>query len=316
MIGGRLRGLLGRLRGRLGAVGVVAGLLDDLLGRPRSSVVGCRGTGARPRGARASRSRVAPAQDSSSPKPATTSRRAPSWAVMASRRLVTRSTSAWMLASSRSASACRVALIESAWVRAEATTCSASRRARLSRPSASLWACWTVGVGLGRRLARPLLGSVGALLGLGDEPLGLGGGVAVVLGRLAGQPLLLHRQGAARLLHLAVRGGAGLLGLAGRGGAHLVGLLLGGQSQLVGLAPGGGEQVLRLGLGQRALGLGVSGEARPHLVELLELDHAHVVGLAGGVGADALGVAARPCGSRRRRVARPCGRRWPRPRRA
>ena len=44
--------------------------------------------------------------------------------------------------------------------------------------------------------------------------LGLGGGAAVVLGGLAGQPLLLHRQRAAGLLHLAVGGGPGLLGLA------------------------------------------------------------------------------------------------------
>ena len=77
----------------------------------------------------------------------------------------------------------------------------------------------------------------------------VGGGV--VVGRLAGQPLLLHRQHPAGLLDLAVGGGAGLLGLPLGAGAQLAGLLLGGEPELVGLALGAREQVVGLALGQR-----------------------------------------------------------------
>ena len=98
-LGGRSGRLLGGVGCGLRTVGLVACLLDHvpeglLRGLERGVAGGHRLPEPGP-----------PAQDSSSSKPATTSRRAPSWAVIASRRLVTRSTSAWMLASSRSASA-------------------------------------------------------------------------------------------------------------------------------------------------------------------------------------------------------------------
>ena len=124
-------------------------------------------------------------------------------------------------------------------------------------------------------------------LGLLDQALGLGGGAGVVLGRLAGQPLLLHGQGAAGLLDLALGGGPGLLGLAGGAGAQRVGLLLGGQPELLGLALGGGQQVVGLGRGHRALLLDVGDRAAAGLVELLELDHPHVLGVAVGLGLSA-----------------------------
>ena len=147
--------------------------------------------------------------------------------------------------------------------------------------------------GLGGRRPGTVLGGRRPLLGLLDEALGLGRGAGVVVGRLAGEPLLLDGQRAPRLLDLAVGAGAQLLGLALGGGAQLVGLLLGRQPELVGLALGGRDQVGGLAAGQRALLLGVGDQAAAVLVELLELDQAHVLGLPGGVGADRLGVAGR-----------------------
>ena len=287
---GGLRRLLRGVGRRLGPVGIVADLLDDLLDHVRQGF-GVGRPVRRPWVGHRLPEPGAPAQDSSSPKPATTSRRAPSWAVMASRRLDTRSTSAWMLASSRSASATRV-VSDRVGLGPRRRNDLLGLAARAGEQALGLGLrLLAVGVGLGRGLACPLLRGGGAILGLLDQALGLGRGVGVVLGGLAGEPLLLHGQRAPRLLHLAVRGGTSLLGLPHRRHPHLVGLLLGGQAELVGLPAGGSEEVLGLGLGQAALRLGVGGEPRAHLVELLELHHPHVVGLAGGVGADAARVA-------------------------
>src|SRR3954451_22866119 len=121
----------------------------------------------------------------------------------------------------------------------------------------------------GDRLAGPRLGSVGPLLGLLHQPLGLRGGGGVVLRRLTGQPLLLDRQRPAGLLHLTVGGRSGLLRLSLGAGAHRVGLLLRGQAELLALPAGGREEVRGLGRGLGPLLLHLGERAAAGLVELL-----------------------------------------------
>ncbi len=219
-------------RGLLGSLGGVLGALRGVLG-PVGRLVGGR--------------RVR-AQLSSSANPATTSRSEASWAVMESRRLTSRSSSALVAAISRwAASSPAVVTCSALWL-AAATICSASRRARAEQGLALGGGRGAVVGGLLGGLGGALLGGQGPLLGLLDEALGLGHGGVVVVGGLAGQPLLLHREGAASLLDLAVGRGSSLLDLALGAGAHLAGLLLGGQTDLVGLALGPGDQVGGLGL--------------------------------------------------------------------
>ena len=109
----------------------------------------------------------------------------------------------------------------------------------------------------------------------------------MVLGGLTGEALLLHRQRAPGLLHLALGGGACLLGLAGSAGAQRVGLLLGGEAVLLGLALGGGEVVVGLGHRPRTVGLDVGhrrgcGSPRARAVWTT----AHVLGVGLGLGLD------------------------------
>ena len=229
---------------------------------------------------------------SSLPNPATTSRSAESWAVIESRRRVRRSTSAL--------SACELAL-------GVGVTAVAQRVGLLLGRADDL-------LGLAARAADQLLGLLrgrprGAAVAASvasrarcsaalerssasvDEALGLRDGGVVVLGRLAGQALLLHGQGAAGLLHLALGLGAGLLGLARGAGAQGVGLLLGGEALLLGLALGGGEVVVGLGHRAGAVGLDVGHRAVAALLELAQLDDAHVLGVGLGLGLDRGGVA-------------------------
>ena len=78
----------------------------------------------------------------------------------------------------RSSSAWPLEVIDSAWALAAATICSASRRARVSSASASLAAWPRCSLAWVMRLAGALLGGGGALLGLLDQALGLGGRAA------------------------------------------------------------------------------------------------------------------------------------------
>src|SRR5690606_27391037 len=107
--------------------------------------------------------------------------------------------------------------------------------------------------GLLARLGTTRLRRGGALLGLLDQAAGLGDRAVVVVGRLASQTLLLHRQGAAGLLHLAVDGSARLLDLALRLAALLGDLLLRGETELVGLALRRRDGVLGLRTSQAPL---------------------------------------------------------------
>ena len=158
--------------------------------------------------------------------------------------------------------------------------CSASRRARVRMPSASLWAWPRASVAWATASRARSSADVARLLGLLDQPLGLGQRGRVVLGGLAGQPLAVHGQHPAGLLDLAVHGRLGLLGLALGAGAQLVDLLLGGQPELVGLALGAGQQVGGLALGVGALLLGLGHHPGPVVVELLGVHDPQVLGLA------------------------------------
>ena len=108
----------------------------------------------------------------------------------------------------------------------------------------------------------------------------------MVLGRFAGEALLLDGEHAAGLGDLTVGGGTSLLDLAGRAQAHVLGFLLGSELDLGGLTLGVGAQVLGVGDRFGVHGLGVLEEL---LALLLELGHgaaAHLLGLVVGGGAN------------------------------
>ena len=238
-------------------------------------------------------SRGASLTHSSSPNPATTSRSEASWAVIASRRLAIRSTSARIAASSRSASAAPEAWIDSAWVRARADDLLGLAAGPAEQCLGLGWRAWPrCSVAWAVALAGALLGGRGALLGLlrpgaGSRP------VALAWWSVASRASRSFSTASVRRASWTSRSAAARSCSASRLAVVRSSLVsCSAASRSWSASPlGGGDQVLGLAAGQRTLLLGVGGQAAAVLVELLELDQAHVLGLAGGVGADRLGVA-------------------------
>ena len=210
---------------------------------------------------------------------------------MASRRLLIRSTSARTLASWRCASAWAEAPTDSAWVRAEETICSASRRARASVASDSVCACsrWVVAWAIASRarcsaaVARCSASCTSRFVSA----------VALEWCSVASRASRSFSTARVRRASWTSRSAAARACSASRLAETRRSLAscCAAEPDLVGLALGAGLQVGGLGAGQAALLLGVGHDPGPGLVELLELDQAHVLGLATGVGSGRLGVA-------------------------